>query len=163
LRKKALENASKRTRQSMYHNNAWLQQGVAQFHLTKGGSFPLSFRTESLEVIQEYFKGIPVEEFVQHVPLTRKTLKVRDSEHEIQANENRYHWLTFSLIFLPGICFVTMAYIDAKWQDDMSTHAPVVCMKMTYGTRAAGTVKNPDQVYAEYLARVINIYLFRPY
>lgn len=36
---------------NMYHNNAKLRLGFAQFHLNNGGSFPLSFKTEGFEVI----------------------------------------------------------------------------------------------------------------
>jgi hypothetical protein len=150
----------------IYHNNAKLQLGFTQFHLNNGDSFLLSFRTEGLEVIQEYFKGIPVEEFVQHVPLIRRTLNVRNPEHEVLANENRYGWLSYLIIFLLGVCFVVMTYmmyVDAKWQDDMSAHSPVVCMKIKYGTRGAGTVKYPDKVYAEYLGKTYHFDMGRKY
>ncbi|WP_141110453.1 hypothetical protein [Dyadobacter psychrophilus] len=151
---------------SIYHNNAKLQQGFVQFHLNNGGSFLLSFRTEGLEVIQEYFKGIPVEDFVRHVPLIRRTSQVRNPEHEVPVNENRYDWLANFIVFLLGVCFVVMTYmmyIDAKWQDDMSTHSPVVCMKIKYRTRGAGTVKYPDQVYAEYLSKTYHFDMGRKY
>jgi uncharacterized membrane protein YesL len=152
---------------SIYRNSAKLQLGFTQFHLNNGDSFLLSFRTEGLEVIQEYFKGIPVEEFVQYVPLIRRTLNVRNPEHEVLVNKNqRFGWLNFFIIFLLGVCFVVMTYmmyIDAKWQDDMSTHSPVVCMKIKYGIRGAGTVKYPDKVYAEYLGKTYHFEMGRKY
>jgi hypothetical protein len=66
---------------TLYHNNARLQLGFTQFHLNNGNSFLLSFKTEGLWVIQEYFKGIPVEEHVQHVPLIRTSFK-REATYE---------------------------------------------------------------------------------
>lgn len=151
---------------SICHNNARLQQGFNQFHLDNGSSFVLSFRTEGLEVIQEYFKGIPVEEFVQHVPLIRKTLNDRNPESEVLVTENRYGWLTYFTVFLLGVGLIVMTYMmykDAKWQDDMSTHAPVVCMKIKYGTRGAGTVKYPDKIHAEYLGKTYHFDMGRKY
>ncbi|HEV7381476.1 MAG TPA: hypothetical protein VGN64_16880 [Dyadobacter sp.] len=151
---------------SIYHNNARLQLGFAQYHLQNGDSFLLSFRTEGLEVIQEYFKGIPVEEFVYHIPLISKHQSVTRHEHKDQVKENRYGWLTFFIQFLVGVCLVTitcMMYKDAKWQDDMSMHAPVVCMKIKYGIRGAGTVKYPDQVYADYMGKTYHFDMGRKY
>jgi hypothetical protein len=151
----------------IYHNNAKLRLGFTQFYLNNGDSFLLSFRTEGWEVIQEYFKGIPVEEFVQYVPLMRTNLVVKNPDHEVLVNDNqRYSWLSLSLIFLLGVCFILMTYMmykDAKWQDDMSTRAPVVCMKIKYGTRGAGTVKYPDKVYAEYLGKTYHFDMGRKY
>lgn len=47
-------------------------------------------------------------------------------------------------------------YRDAVWQDKMLTHVPIFCMKITYGTRGAGTVRNPYNVYAEYHGKTYN-------
>ncbi|TLV00361.1 hypothetical protein [Dyadobacter luticola] len=151
---------------SIYHNNGKLLLGFTQFHLKNGDSFLLSFRTEGLGVIQEYFKGIPVEEFVRHVPLIRNTLNVKNPEHEVLVSDNRHGWVTYFIAFLLGIFFVAMTYMmykDAKWQDDMSTHSPVVCMKITYRERGAGTVKYPDKVYGEYLGKTYHFDMGRKY
>lgn len=54
-------------------------------------------------------------------------------------------------------------YRDALWQDEMSTRSPIVCMKILYGTRGWGTVKNPDEVYAEYQGKTYRFELGRKY
>jgi hypothetical protein len=87
--------------------------------------------------------------------------------NEVLIVENRrYGWIVFFIIFLFGVCCVAMTYmmyVDAKWQDDMSSHSPVVCMKIKYGTRGAGTVKHPDQIYAEYKGKIFNFSMGRKY
>lgn len=60
---------------TMYHNEGKLQHGFAQFQLNNGNSFLLPFKTEGIWVINEYFKGIPMENHIQHVPLIRTTFK----------------------------------------------------------------------------------------
>lgn len=103
----------------------------------------------------------------RYVPLMRTNLAVKNPEHELLVNENRrYGFVAFLITFLLGVCLVLMTYMmykDAKWQDDMSTRAPVVCMKIKYGTRGAGTVKYPDKVYAEYLGKTYHFDMGRKY
>jgi uncharacterized membrane protein YesL len=152
---------------SLYRNNGKLQLGFAQFQLNDGDTFLLPFNTEGLGVIQEYFKGIPVEEHVRQIPLIRTGFKEGRLINENSIVENRrYGWISFVFIFLLGVCVVAMTYMmymDAKWQDDMSMHAPVVCMKIKYGTTGAGTVKYPDKIYAEYLGKTYHFDMGRKY
>jgi uncharacterized membrane protein YesL len=152
---------------SLYHNNGKLQLGFAQFQLNNGDTFLLPFNTEGLGVIQEYFKGIPVEEHLRHVPLIRTSFKESRLMDEVLIVENRrYGWISSVFVFLLGVFFVVityMMYIDAKWEDDMSTQAPVVCMKIKYAARGAGTVKYPDKIYAEYLGKTYHFDMGRKY
>jgi len=59
------------SRIEIFHNNRKLQLGFAIFYLTSGSHFILPFKTEGMWVIQEYFKGLPVEYFDRLVPLIR--------------------------------------------------------------------------------------------
>ncbi|MET7258656.1 hypothetical protein [Dyadobacter fermentans] len=54
-------------------------------------------------------------------------------------------------------------YKDSLWQDEMSVRSPIVCMKILYGTRGWGTVKNPDVVYASYQGKSYRFELGRKY
>jgi hypothetical protein len=54
-------------------------------------------------------------------------------------------------------------YRDALWQDEMSTRSPIVCMKILYGTRGWGTVKNPDVVHADYHGKAYRFEMGRKY
>lgn len=59
------------SRIQVFHNNGKLQLGFAVFYLTSRDHFILPFKTEGMWVIQEYFKGLPVEYFDRLVPLIR--------------------------------------------------------------------------------------------
>lgn len=59
------------SRIQVFHNNGKLQLGFAVFYLTGGDHFILPFKTEGMWVVQEYFKGLPVEYFDRLVPLIR--------------------------------------------------------------------------------------------
>lgn len=72
-------------------------------------------------------------------------------------------WL-FLFMFGIGVALLIITYgmyRDALWQDQMSTRSPIVCMKILYGTRGWGTVKNPDNVYAEYQGKTYHFELGR--
>lgn len=150
-----------------FSNNAKLQLGFAEYYLTNGEMFILSFRTEGISVIEEYFKGIPIEHFVRHIPLIGKQ-GTRDAyANEVVADEKPQHkWATFGLVFLVGVCLLVTTYgmyADAKWQDEMSTRSPIVCMKIQYAERGAGTVKYPDKIYAAYLGKTYHFEMGRKY
>ena len=87
--------------------------------------------------------------------------------NEVLIVENRrYGWIVPFVTFLFGICLLVityMMYTSAKWEDEMSAHLPVVCMKINYGTEGLGTVKYPDRIYAEYLGTTYNFSMGRKY
>ena len=85
---------------------------------------------------------------------------------DIIKEDNGYGWLGFAVPGVVGVLIVLityMMYVDAKWKDELSTKAPVVCMKIQYGTRGAGTVKNPDEIYAEYNGKTYHFEMGRKY
>ncbi|PSL18797.1 hypothetical protein [Dyadobacter jiangsuensis] len=85
---------------------------------------------------------------------------------EIIKEDNAYGWMGFALPGLLGVVIILttyMMYLDARWKDEMSARAPVVCMKIQYGTRGAGTVKNPDEIYAEYKGKTYHFAMGRKY
>jgi len=80
-------------------------------------------------------------------------------------NEKPGVWF-FLLMFGIGSAFLLITYgmyRDSAWKDEMSTRSPTVCMKIAYGTRGAGTVKNPDNIYAEYQGKTYNFEMGRKY
>lgn len=150
-----------------FSNDAKLQLGFTEFYLTNGDLFTLSHRTEGLWVIEEYFKGVPVVHVTRHIPLIGKR-----SEEPYYKNygslqdKPRQAWAVMPVVFLLGVCMLGLTYgmyADAKWEDDMATHTPVVCMKILYGTRGAGTMKYPDKIYAEYQGKTYHFDMGRKY
>lgn len=145
----------------VYQNNGKLQLGFAVYFLASGTHFILPFKTEGRWVIEEYFKGIPVsysDRFIPRIP-ARLAAAEAASEQATGTKENAvavnnpYAWTPPAVTALLGACLLWMTYmmyLDSRWEDEMSTRAPVVCMKILYGTRGAGTVKYPDKVHAEY-------------
>ena len=82
-----------------------------------------------------------------------------------KSNEKPGVWF-FLLMFGLGFAFLLITYgmyRDSAWKDEMSTHSPTVCMKIAYGTKGAGTVKNPDNIYAEYQGKTYNFEMGRKY
>lgn len=145
----------------VYHNNGKVQLGFAVYHLASGAHFILPFNTEGRWVIEEYFKGIPVtwtNRFLFRIPARPETERAAaepasNAKQSILARSMHYEWAAPAATAVLGVCLLWityMMYLDSRWKDEMSTRAPVVCMKILYGTRGAGTVKYPDKVHAEY-------------
>lgn len=82
------------------------------------------------------------------------------------VGQQGYGWLGAVLISGFGIAMLLMSYgiyKDDLWQDENSTRAPVVCMKILHRTRGAGTVKLPDNIYAEYQGKTYHFEMGRKY
>lgn len=72
----------------------------------------------------------------------------------------------FLFMFGIGVALLIITYgmyREAAWNDEMAKTSPLVCMKILYGTRGWGTVKNPDNVYAEYKGRTYHFEMGRKY
>jgi hypothetical protein len=77
-----------------------------------------------------------------------------------------FGWFGSSMTLIGGIVFLALTYAmyrDDAWQDEMAGYSPVVCMKITGRYRGAGTVKLPDEIYAEYKGKAYKFELGRKY
>ncbi|MBE9462180.1 hypothetical protein ACFP1I_13155 [Dyadobacter subterraneus] len=87
---------------------------------------------------------------------------------ETQEDQNRRKpgiWFFLMMFGLgPSLLLITCGmYRDSAWKDKMSTRSPTVCMKIAYGTKGAGTVKYPDNIYAEYQGKTYKFEMGRKY
>jgi hypothetical protein len=77
-----------------------------------------------------------------------------------------FGWFGSSMTLIGGIVILALTYAmyrDDAWQDEMAGYSPVVCMKITGRYRGAGTVKLPDEIYAEYKGKAYKFELGRKY